>query len=88
MLSKIIIKSQKDTKIFKVNGECIGCGLCSKVCPLNIISMKDNKPCWEHKECSCCLACINRCPKKAISKGKMSIKNEHYYNNYVEADKN
>lgn len=84
--SKLIIKSQKDTSKFKVNNECIGCKLCSKVCPLNIIKMENNKPLWENKECSCCLSCINRCPKKAISKGKMSIRNDHYYNKLVDPD--
>lgn len=85
--SKLIIKFQKDAKKFKVSDKCVSCGLCSKVCPLNIISIIDGKPVWEDKDCSCCLSCINRCPKKAISKGVMSIKNEHYYNEYVDADK-
>ena len=48
--------------------------------------MKNNKPVWKNEECSCCLSCINRCPKRAISKGKMSIKNDHYYNELVDVD--
>lgn len=86
VFSKLIINSQKDTRSFKVSDECINCGLCEKVCSLNIINIKDGKPVWSDKECCCCLSCINRCPKKAISKGKMSIKNEHYYNKLIDAD--
>lgn len=88
IISKLIIKSQKNTKKFKVNKDCVSCGLCSKVCSLNTIEMNNGVPKWSNKECSCCLACINRCPRKAISKGKMSIKNEHYYNKNVDIDFN
>lgn len=53
---------------------------------INIISIVDNKTVWSNKECSCCLSCINRCPKRAISKGTMFIKNEHYFNSDVDSD--
>lgn len=57
------------TKDFYATGDCIGCGLCAKVCPLNNITMAENKPVWK-KDCIHCMACINKCPKHAIEAGK------------------
>lgn len=56
-------------KKFYTTDECIGCGACSKLCPLNNIKMVDNKPEW-NKNCIHCTACINKCPKRAIEYGK------------------
>lgn len=64
-------------KKFYATSECIGCGLCSKVCPLNNIKLKDNKPVWQ-KKCIHCTACINHCPKKAIEYGKKTIGKNRY----------
>lgn len=50
---------------FYSTDECIGCGLCEKLCPLKNIQIKDHRPVWG-KECTHCMACIAKCPKKAI----------------------
>jgi len=50
---------------FYADGNCTGCGTCSKVCPVHNINMVDGEPAWQHR-CENCLACINWCPKKAI----------------------
>lgn len=62
-------------KAFHTTGDCNGCGLCEKLCPLNNISMEDRSPQWKGK-CTQCMACICGCPKEAIeygwrSKGKV-----------------
>ncbi len=36
----------KATKNFRVNDNCIGCGLCETVCPRNLIRLQDGKPVW------------------------------------------
>ncbi len=54
---------------FTVDNNCIGCGICSKVCPVDNIVMKDGKPQWE-ANCESCHACVHWCPKNAISIGK------------------
>lgn len=50
--------------------KCIGCGICAKKCPVQIIEMKDNKP--EKKknitsECCFCSECYQNCKFDAIS---------------------
>ncbi len=49
-------------------GKCIGCGMCSVVCPKKIIEIKPNNygffnPCIEEKECTKCGLCSNICFK-------------------------
>ena len=52
---------------FYVNSNCTGCGICSKVCLSQKISIQDRQPVWQKKTlCYMCYACINYCPVKAI----------------------
>lgn len=60
---------------FNINESCIGCGLCSKICPVHNITMENGKPKWTHR-CENCLACYNLCPNKAILSG---IAHKDYY---------
>lgn len=76
----------KDTKNFHckdndfvVNESCIGCGLCSKRCPVGNIIIKDKKPVWKHK-CEFCLACIQSCPKEAIDYKEKTKGRKRYIN--------
>ncbi len=48
--------------------KCIGCSLCSAVCPQAVFAMKDNKAdIVDFNACMECGACVNNCPAKAIS---------------------
>lgn len=65
-------------KGFTVDEKCISCNKCSRVCPLNNITLVDKKPIWS-SNCTHCMACIAGCPKEAIefkevSKGKVRYK--------------
>lgn len=58
-------------KKFYATDDCISCGKCVNVCPLNNVRIESGKPVWGD-QCTHCMACICRCPKEAIEYGKHS----------------
>lgn len=63
--------SEYAAKKFYATDACIGCGKCTKVCPLNNVNLRDRKPVWGN-QCTHCMACICKCPEEAIEYGKKS----------------
>lgn len=51
--------------------KCVGCGICSKVCPTATISIVDKKACIDEKFCRGCGACEQRCPMYAVTMVKL-----------------
>ncbi len=46
---------------------CIGCGLCTEVCPHNVFELKDAKAeIIDRNACMECGACVMNCPSQAI----------------------
>ncbi|MBV7275848.1 EFR1 family ferrodoxin [Clostridium sp. PL3] len=65
-------------KNFWTDEKCIGCGLCSKVCPASNIVMYEGKPKWDN-QCESCLACMQWCPQKSIQYKKATVKKGRYH---------
>lgn len=62
--------------LFYIDENCIGCGICSKVCPMGILNVINHHACFlSSKDCQMCLSCIHHCPEKAIHM-KIREKNE------------
>ena len=64
---------------FAATNACTGCGLCSKICPVQNIVPVDGKPHWLH-HCEHCVACISWCPAEAIQYGQKTARRTRYRN--------
>ena len=62
---------------FRTNEKCNGCGVCSRVCPVNNIKMVEGRPVGQH-HCENCYACYVWRPQGAIC-GDIVTYNERYH---------
>ncbi len=67
---------------FCANSNCVKCGKCVKICPVNNISLQDDKIVFGDK-CIACLGCYHRCPSAAIQY-KNKKKKYRYINPYID----
>jgi ferredoxin len=51
---------------YLVTDECIGCGICMRVCPAGCIYLEKQRAIHTGENCQMCMACIHTCPQKAI----------------------
>ncbi|MBQ5926944.1 MAG: EFR1 family ferrodoxin [Clostridia bacterium] len=76
-INPIWCKYKLTAKDFYATDNCIGCGKCEKLCPLNNVKIVDKKPVWNDR-CSHCMACIGNCPVNAVEYGKITKDKERY----------
>lgn len=53
---------------FRATVDCVSCGACAKVCPLQNIHLENGRPVWG-LHCAVCLSCYHHCPKHAVAYG-------------------
>lgn len=67
-------------KAFKIEEHCIGCGICSQVCPVDNINIINKVPSFKNN-CIGCLSCTHNCPQNTIrvnkEKSKVRFRNNH-----------
>ena len=76
--AKPFFKNASKTSHFHVEDSCIGCGLCSRNCPVQAIKIQEKKPEWIKENCAICLSCMHHCPKFAIQYGRNTKKHGQY----------
>lgn len=62
--------------LYEITDACVGCGICTKVCPKKCFHLEGQKSVWNSVACIGCMACIHSCPTMAIQL-KMPEKNPH-----------
>lgn len=77
MILDMYYKHFMPAKPFRTTEDCIGCGRCESLCPLNNIKLTEGRPVWGDN-CTHCMACISLCPKQAIEYGKKSVGKPRY----------
>ncbi|MBQ9031645.1 MAG: EFR1 family ferrodoxin [Parasporobacterium sp.] len=63
---------------FRATDQCVGCGKCGELCPLNNIKTEGGRPVWQNR-CTHCMACICCCPVEAVEYGRKSVGKPRYY---------
>lgn len=64
-------------KPFKATDACIGCGACSRSCPMGNVTMINSRPEWSTR-CTMCLSCYHHCPTHAVAYGKATCSKGQY----------
>lgn len=60
------MRPDMERTMFVIREDCIGCGICRKICPMDRFTIQAQKSQYDPKGCIACMACIHACPMNAI----------------------
>jgi len=75
------VRHAMSPELFHVTDDCVGCGKCAAVCPMENISMENAHPRWSDR-CAFCLACYHVCPCHAVAYGS-ATRNKGQYRRFL-----
>lgn len=75
-------KTNKYSDKLKISNSCVGCGLCSQICPMKNIRMEGQKATAGNK-CTMCYRCISHCPQKAITLIGDTVQEQCQFDKYI-----
>ncbi len=67
--------------LYRVTDNCIGCGICTNVCPEGRIHLENQKAFYGDESCQMCMACIHHCPTNAIQLNVAEKNSQARYHN-------
>lgn len=65
----VFLKPMSYLAFLRINvdeNECISCGICEKVCPMNVEVPNNSRKKQNATECILCMKCIEECPQNAL----------------------
>lgn len=66
----------------KISDACTGCGLCTRICPMENLTLVNGRAAAK-KRCTMCYRCISLCPAKAITLLGRTVIEQCRYDKYV-----
>jgi len=63
-------------KPLQTSSSCVACGICAKVCPMQLTPNELDNDNSAFSDCLRCSSCVYSCPKKALSFDGCSIKQQ------------
>lgn len=67
------------------DNKCIGCGRCTKVCPVGNVALKNGNPEWGER-CTSCLACYHVCPVHSVAYGDKTARKGQFFMDVRDVD--
>ncbi|MCC8160917.1 MAG: EFR1 family ferrodoxin [Oscillospiraceae bacterium] len=75
------VVANMDKAIYHITSSCIGCGICTKVCPAGCIHLENQRAVNTSENCQMCMACVHHCPEYAIRLNIGEINPDARYHN-------
>lgn len=76
-------KTKNYSDQLKISDACTGCGMCTRLCPMENLTLKNGKATAQGR-CTMCYRCISLCPARAITLLGDTVIEQCHYDRYVD----